>query len=195
MENPLGIDAAHPRFSWRLEDGRDGAGQSAYAVVVGADSSELLKGKGIYSTGKQLSGAQLISYTGPALRPFTRYYWKVDVWDKEGKKSGTAKVASFETGMMEMRNWRGAWISDSRNIHTKAAPYFRKVFGTSRKIRSARAYIAAAGLYELYINGHKIGDHRLDPMYTRFDRRNLYVTYDVTNELMSGDNAVGVLLG
>ena len=195
MVDPLGIDAEHPRLSWRLEDGREGAGQSAYAVVVGTDSSRLLKGQGIYSTGRKFSGEQLITYTGPALKPFTRYYWKVDIWDKKGKKGVTAKVASFETGMMEMKSWRGAWISDSRNIHTQAAPYFRRVFRPSGKIRSARAYIAAAGLYELYINGHKIGDHRLDPMYTRFDRRNLYVTYDLTNDLREGDNAVGVLLG
>ena len=196
LENPLGIDAARPRLSWRLEDSRDGAGQSAYAVVVGTDSMAVVKGQGsIYSSGRQQSGAQLITYAGPALKPFTRYYWKVDVWDREGKRAATAKAVSFETGMMEMKNWRGAWISDSRNIKTKAAPYFRKVFRPLGKIRSARAYIATAGLYELYINGHKIGDHRLDPMYTRFDRRNLYVTYDITDELMSGDNAVGVLLG
>ena len=195
LEDPLGIDVVHPRLSWRLEDGRDGAGQSAYAVVVGMDSMGVVRGQGVYSSGKLLTGAQLITYAGPALKPFTRYYWKVDVWDKEGKKSESARVASFETGMMEMKNWRGAWISDSRNIHTKAAPYFRKAFTAVRKIRSARAYIATAGLYELYINGHKIGDHRLDPMYTRLDRRNLYVTYDITDELRSGDNAIGVLLG
>ena len=59
----------------------------------------------------------------------------------------------------------------------------------------ARAYIAVAGLYELYINGKKVSDHRLDPMFTRFDRRNLYVTYDVTSYLQSGDNAIGVVLG
>ena len=197
LENPLGIDAVHPRLSWRLEDGREGAGQSAYAVVVGTDSMGVVTGRGgVFNPGRQQSGAQLITYAGPALKPFRRYYWKVDVWDKEGKKGAPAKVASFETGMMEMKNWRGAWISDSRNIHTKAAPYFRKVFKPlGKKISSARAYVAAAGLYELYINGHKIGDHRLDPMYTRFDRRNLYVTYDITNDLRSGDNAVGVLLG
>ena len=69
-----------------------------------------------------------------------------------------------------------------------------KHFG-SKKISSARAYIAAAGLYELYMNGAQIGDHRLDPMYTRFDRRTLYVTYDITTALQQGKNAVGVLLG
>lgn len=71
----------------------------------------------------------------------------------------------------------------------------RKKFTTGKKIKSARAYIAVGGLYELYINGEKIGNHRLDPLYTRFDRRNLYVTYDVTGQLRNGDNAIGVLLG
>lgn len=64
-----------------------------------------------------------------------------------------------------------------------------------KRVKSARAYVAAAGLYELHINGRKVGDHRLDPMYTRFDRRNLYVTYDVTRQLQDGANAVGILLG
>ncbi|WP_315817590.1 alpha-L-rhamnosidase N-terminal domain-containing protein [Paraflavitalea speifideaquila] len=52
-----------------------------------------------------------------------------------------------------------------------------------------------AGLYELYINGQRIGNQRLDPMYTRFDRRTLYVTHDVTAQLQRGKNAIGVLLG
>ena len=64
-----------------------------------------------------------------------------------------------------------------------------------RSIKEARAYIAVAGLYELYINGSRIGDHRLDPAYTRFDRRTLYLTHDITQSLKQGDNAVGVLLG
>ncbi|HBK31594.1 MAG TPA: alpha-rhamnosidase, partial [Porphyromonadaceae bacterium] len=49
--------------------------------------------------------------------------------------------------------------------------------------------------YELFINGERVGDHRLDPMYTRYDRRNLYVTYDVTAQIKRGENAIGVVLG
>ena len=97
--------------------------------------------------------------------------------------------------MIDMSNWKGNWISDSDNINTLPAPYFRKEFYTPKKIQSARAYIAVGGLYELYINGKKIGHHRLDPMYTRFDRRNLYVSYDVTAQLRDGKNAIGILLG
>jgi alpha-L-rhamnosidase len=202
LENPLGIDVAQPRLSWRLADGRAGARQTAYTVMVGTDSLGLersgVSGAGsaaAWSSGRQSSAAQLITYSGPVLRPFTKYYWRVELWDKDGKKAAPAKVASFETGMMEMSNWRGSWISDSRNIHTGAAPYFRSGFQTGKKIRSARAYITSAGLYELYINGTRIGDHRLDPMYTRFDRRNLYVTYDITRYLQTGENVAGVLLG
>ena len=89
-------------------------------------------------------------------------------------------IATFEMGMMQSSNWQGAWISDSRDVQNKVAPYFRKTFSVAKKIVSARAYIAVAGLYELSINGQKISNHRLDPMYTRFDRRTLYVTHDIT---------------
>ncbi|MBS1609080.1 MAG: glycoside hydrolase family 78 protein, partial [Bacteroidetes bacterium] len=123
-----------------------------------------------------------------------KYYWQVKVWDKDGIAI-VSPVANFETGMLQMKNWQGAWIQDTRDINLKPAPYFRKSFAVNKKIVSARAYIAVAGLYELYINGQRIGDHRLDPMYTRFDRRNLYVTYDVSEQLQKGNNAIGVLLG
>ncbi len=97
--------------------------------------------------------------------------------------------------MLQQRAWKGAWISDVNDVDLKPAGLFRKAFKTDGKIRSARAYIATAGLYELYVNGTRIGDHRLDPMYTRFDRRNLYVTWDVTKELQNGENVLGVMLG
>ncbi len=85
--------------------------------------------------------------------------------------TGRSAVASFETGMMEQKNWRGSWITDTKDITIKPAAYFRHRFLLRGAVRSARVYLAAAGLYELSINGKRIGDHVLDPMYTRFDRR------------------------
>ena len=194
--DPIGIDAAHPRLSWQLQDNRPGARQTAWRLVVGDDSTEVSRGIGKQWQFSQAGDAgQRIVYTGKSLQPFTRYYWMVQVGDKDGHVSGMSSIAHFETGMMDSRNWKGAWISDSRDIKEKAAPYFRKVFDSKGNIKSARAYIAAAGLFELYINGIKTGDHRLDPMYTRFDRRLLYVTHDVTAQLQNGANAIGVLLG
>lgn len=194
--NPLGIDAAHPRLSWILDDERKGAKQTAYQVFVGTDSVEVSQNKGsIWDSEIIHSETQLIVYHGKPLLPFTKYYWSVKIWDKDGLPSTENYVASFETGMMETKNWKGSWISDNMNKGEKAAPYFRKSFELIKKIRSARAYIAVAGLYELYINDKKIGDHCLDPMYTRFDRRLLYVSYDVTSALQNGGNVIGVLLG
>lgn len=194
LKNPIGIDTRNPRLSWYLADPRQNSLQSAYRIIVDTDSSAVAEGRGnVWNTGRVESDSTLIVYKGQPLRPFTKYYWKVEVTDRD--KQTSSGIASFETGMMDMKNWQGAWISDSEDRNRQPAPYFRKTFTTSKKIRSARAYIAVAGLYELYINGGKIGNHRLDPMYTRFDRRTLYLTYDVTRQLQSGKNAIGVLLG
>lgn len=193
--NPIGFDISSPRLSWQLNDGRYGALQKAYRIVVGTDSSAVANGDGNSWDSKKVdSDIILVKYAGNELSPFTRYFWSIRVWDKDGIESAPA-MASFETGMMGMKSWHGSWISDAKDINTKPAPYFRKEFALYKKIKSARAYIAVGGLYELYINGQKIGDHRLDPMYTRYDRRNLYVTYNVTRQLQNGRNAVGVLLG
>jgi len=219
LENPLGIDHATPRLSWRMEDRKEGAAQKAYRLLVGTDSLQIVDpgkaaqnagkgvngkdrdgkedseaGSGLWDTGRIDSEGQLVPYAGAALKPFTKYYWKVILWDGRGRAT-TSAVHSFETGMMHISNWQGSWISDGRDIHHKAAPYFRKQFDVRKEIASARVYIAAAGLYELHVNGEKIGNQRLDPMYTRFDRRNLYVTHDVTTQLQQGENAVGVILG
>lgn len=195
LTNPLGLDNPAPRLSWMLNDSRNGAKQTAYQLVVGTDSVSVVNGNGnAWNTQKVQSDVALVSYNGKTLEPFTRYYWKVNVWDKDGVQS-SSPVSAFEMGMMDLKNWEGAWIADGRDINYRPAPYFRKKFKTDKTIKSARAYVAVAGLYELYINGEKIGNQRLDPMYTRFDRRNLYVTYDVTPQLQNGENAIGVLLG
>lgn len=195
LENPIGIDNPAPRLSWKMEDSRQGARQRAYRVLVGKDSIQVAGGTAdMWDTGKIISENILVTYAGKPLEPCTKYYWKVisdDLLDKEVASS----VHSFETGMMSIKNWQGAWIGDGKDKDYQPAPYFRKKFAAGKTIKSARAYIAAAGLYELYINGEKISDRRLDPLYTRFDRRNLYVTYDVTGQLRNGDNAIGVLLG
>ncbi|WP_184626478.1 alpha-L-rhamnosidase [Pedobacter cryoconitis] len=194
--NPLGIDVQNPRLSWMIPDDRQGARQTAYRIIVGKDSMEVVKKRGAcWDSGKSLSDSSLVSYHGKDLEPFTKYFWLVEVWDQYGKPAMPSKVSGFETGMMKKENWKGSWISDGNDINKREAPYFRKVFQPSKKIKSARAYIAVAGLYELYLNGNKVGNHRLDPMYTRFDKRNLYVSYDVTAQLQNGKNAIGVLLG
>jgi len=196
LVNPIGIDTGNPRLTWFITDDRRGAGQTAYQIVVGTDSLKVSLGVGDkWTTDKITSERMLAIYNGEALEPFTRFYWCVRVWDAVGKASLYSVPASFETGMMDMNNWKGNWITDTRDIQLKPAPIFRKGFTAGKQILSARAYVAAAGLFELYLNGKKVGNHRLDPMYTRFDRRTLYVTHDITDYITKGNNAVGIILG
>ncbi|WP_242695959.1 alpha-L-rhamnosidase [Desertivirga brevis] len=194
LENPLGIDAASPRLTWNLETCSDIKSQRSYKVIVGIDSLAVVSGKGnIWESGKVDSDKMRVLIPANTLRPFTHYYWAVQVWDDQNRPPGNSS-ASFETGLLKS-NWQGSWITDANDINIKQAPYFRKTFNSSKKIKSARAYVAAAGLYELYLNGQKVGNHRLDPMYTRYDRRTLYLTHDVTSLIKAGQNAIGVLLG
>lgn len=195
LDNPLAVDTDLPRFTWKIVDDRKGAKQSAFQLLVGTDSLAVAKGEGdFWDSDKRVSNATLITYDGKQLDPQTQYFWCVRVWNPLSEQSAVSKVACFSTGMKQMSNWKGDWISDSKDINLKPAAYFRKEFATTKKIQSATVYIAAAGLYELRINGARVGDHVLDPGYTRFDRRNLYVTYDVTH-LLQENNAIGVLLG
>ena len=196
LVNPLGIDAAKPRLTWQMKVGKQGAFQKAYQVYVGTDSSEVADGKGkIWESGKVNSGLLPLLYQGPKLKPFSKYFWTAKILDEEGNWSNLSSVACFQTGMMGQEKWKGSWITDNHDYNLKPAPYFRKSFEIQKKIKSAHVYIAVAGLYELYLNENLVGNHRLDPMYTRFDRRTLYVTYYVTSNLRDGENVIGVLLG
>jgi alpha-L-rhamnosidase len=82
-----------------------------------------------------------------------------------------------------------------RDNSPRPAPLFRKTFVLDKAPVSARLYICGLGYYEAHLNGAKVGDHVLDPAFTRYDRRALYVTYDVTDQLKKGPNVLGVILG
>lgn len=195
LTEPIGIDTDSPRLTWEIRSEKDGTSQTAYRLIIDTDPLNIEKGTGtFYDSGIIKSDKQRIEYNGKKLQPCTRYYWNITYWDENGTKSESSETSYFETGLKNT-SWRGNWISDNRSIDFKPAPYFRKAFNINKKIKSARAYIAVAGLYELSLNGEKVGDHRLDPLYTRFDRKNFYVTYDVTPQLSKGENVIGVLLG
>lgn len=196
LENPLGIDDPAPRFTWHFEGKWDDAAIISFQIVMDTDNKKLKSLASVsWNSGKLINGRQLVAYDGEILKPFTRYFWQVLAFDQYGKQIAVSPVAHFETGMMNPSNWRGKWVSDGELVNYRPASYFRKEFISEKKIKKARAYITAAGLYELSINGEKVSDEMLNPMYTRFDKRNLYSTFDITSLLKNGDNVVGVELG
>lgn len=196
LENPLGIDCENPRFTWQLRGEEKGIRQQACKLFVGTDSVDVSNGTGNkWESGTIHSETIPAIYDGPALDALTRYYWAVKIKDEKGHWTVLSDVSRFETGMMGQDKWKGDWITDTHDYHVKPAALFRKSFQVQRQPESARLYIAAGGLYELSLNGEKVGDHVLDPMFTRYDRRNLYVTYDITEEITEGENILAVHLG
>ena len=192
---PLGIDNPSPRLSWRMADSREGACQTSYRIIVGTDRKAVESGKGeVWDSGTVTSNRSMVTYAGGPLEPFTRYWWKVIAGDMDGK-TVSSDAEWFETGVMGQWSEAGQWIDDGKDTDWGPAPYFRKGFSVGKKVKSARAYIASAGVNILYVNGKKIGDRILDPAFTRFDERILYTTWDITSSIREGENAVGVILG
>jgi len=190
MIAPIGVDNPNPRLTWQLHDINT---QLAYQIYVSTDSTALWQ-QPQWNSNKINSSTMLATYAGNALQPFKKYYWGVNIWDDKGLEH-SSNIASFEMGMMETTQWQGAWITDGHNVQEKRAASFRKVININKPIAKARAYIAVGGLFELYVNGTKANNQRLNPMFTRYDRRVLYVTYDITNQLAAGQNTFGVVLG
>jgi alpha-L-rhamnosidase len=201
LENPIGIDVARPRLSWIVEaTSRSGRAltQSAYQILVASERSRLDEGEAdFWDSGKVVSDQTLhIEYAGKPVSSGTECFWSVRVWDQDEESSRWSSPASWETGLLEPAAWAGArWIGATTNVEVQPAPMFRRQFELGAKVKRARATVCGLGYYELHLNGEKVGDHLLDPGYTRYDKRVLYVTYDVTDNLKKGDNAIGVMLG
>ncbi|MGB2846041.1 MAG: hypothetical protein WBB93_00635, partial [Saprospiraceae bacterium] len=98
LVNPIGVDTDHPRLSWMLQDSTRGAAQSAYRIVVGTDSSAVSHQlANTWDSKKTLERLNLVTMPGSALKPFTKYYWTVLVWNQLGKPLAAGRVATFET--------------------------------------------------------------------------------------------------
>ncbi len=204
-QNPLGIDSPQPRLSWVLTSEEPNQRQSAYRILVASSHGLLQSNHGdLWDSGKVMSPEQNnVAYSGAALRSAQGAYWKVRVWDGEGKPSAWSEPATWEMGLLSQSHWSATWLDDGRKPPTKdedfykedPSPLFRREFKVGRPIRRARLYITGLGYYEARLNGRKVGDHVLDPGWTNFDRRVLYSTYDVTGQVKRGENCIGVALG
>jgi len=194
VTDPLGVDVPSPRLSWILESDQRGQMQSAYQILVASSEDKLNANVGDrWDSGKAVSNQSVnVAYEGTDLTSGERYCWKVRCWDKDDNAGAYSDPAVFEIGLLEKSDWEGEWIGTDASI---SAPLLRKEFEIDKEVRSARIYISGLGWYELYINGQRVGDHVLDPATTDYAKHVLYVTYDVTEMLSSGLNAIGAMLG
>ena len=196
LDNPLGIDTPQPRLSWIITSTERGVKQTAYQILVAGSETGLETYQGeLWDSGKVASDDTVqIRYTGQPLASRQQAFWKIRVWDQAGAVS-ESQPARWEMGLLASADWQAKWIARTTDTSSQPAPLLRRAFKLDGKLKQARAYICGLGYYELFLNGAKVGDHLLDPGYTRYDRRAFYVTYDVTDHLKSGENAMGVILG
>lgn len=202
LTNPLGLDASKPRLSWIVSGEGRARRQTAYQILVAATEGELRSGRGtLWDSGKVMSPeTNPISYGGTGLVSGQRAWWCVRVWDENDRASAWSEPAFWEMGLLAPQDWHGKWIARApfAGMETRVntpPPLLRRAFRIDGKVKKARAYVVGLGYFEMSINGRRIGDHLLDPGYTRYDRRVLYVTHDVTSALQLGENVVGVVLG
>ena len=192
--NPIGIDVAAPRFSWWMNDPATGAHQTAYEIRVAPTAADLDKKKRLtWTTGKVASRqSNQIEYAGPALSSGERRYWQVRIWNQTDEASEWSPPAYWETGLLKTTDWQADWITlaDEPSSETSLpAHYYRKEFAAKKKIRSARLYVSSLGIYEMYLNGKKVGDQLFTPGFTSYNHRVQYQAYDVT-DMMGAQNAL-----
>ena len=212
---PCVVDVPQPRLSWVNEPKNErirGERQTAYRIVVATSEERLWRGDyDLWDSGRVPSDqSTLVPYGGRKLTSGQDCYWRVQTWDAHGKRSKWSPVSHWTMGLLSPGDWHARWITARQ---AKGAPMFRKAFSVSRKIAKAQAYVTAGGYFELYVNGHRVGDDYLVPNFTNYTTRQgldkggialdpqftayrvLYLCYDVTDHMQQGRNALGALLG
>ena len=200
QEHPVGIDARAPRFSWQIREDRRGVTQSAWQIRVAASADDLRRGASLlWDSGRVASDASIqVAYAGAPLRSGRRYHWQVRVWTDRGAASPWSAPALFEMGLLDAADWTASWIEPNLPEDLKVsgpAPLLRRAFTVRGVVRQARLYVTSHGLYELQLNGRRVGDQLFTPGWTSYHNRLQYQTYDVTPLLTAGTNALGALLG
>ena len=189
VEEPLGLETKKPRFSWTLNSLRRGQYQTAYRIIVSKtmEAVEVYNGdawdSGVVKAGNQAN----VEYDGEQLQSRRRYWWRVKCWDRDGAEGSWSGIAWFETALLSREEWKARWVGGEQLL--------RCGFTLDGAPLKARAYVSGLGYYELRVNGVRVGDRVLDPGWTAYEKRVLYTTYDVTDLLTKGGNAVGLILG
>jgi len=196
--NPTGLDDANPRFQWRLSGDTKGLKQSAYHIVVSSSPDKA----DLWDSGKVTASASHVRYAGKPLPSSADIHWKVQTWNGDDKASGWSEAQKFTTALIGSEP-TAPWISfkdtsqfhrDRGKLHLPPPRYYRATFTTDKKIVRAIAHASALGIYELHVNGKRIGDTYFTPGWTNYRKRAYYNTYDLTGHFNPRRNTVGAIV-
>ena len=196
LVEPLAVDRPGPRLGWILSGGERGTRQVAYRILAARERERLKPGEAdLWDSGRIESDCtNAVRYAGEELTSGLWIHWTVGVWTNAGGDEPCwSKPTRFRVGLLQPRDWEGCWVGH-RDLSIRA-PLLRKEFSLPGPVQEAYAHVCGIGNYVLHLNGSKVGDHVIDPGMTEFTERVLYSTYDVTELLQGGDNAVGMMLG
>ena len=203
--NPLGIDEARPRLMWKVESDQRGQKQTAYRILVASSAQALESEQGdLWDSGKVESSETIqIEYAGRQLTSRQECFWKVMVWDRDGAGSPWSEGATWSMGLLRDRDWSAEYISyrdeapvftDRESHFLPPARHYRKEFRAEKPITRATLYATALGIYELELNGQRVGDGYFAPGWTDYRQRAYYNAYDVTPLVTHGGNAIGAIV-
>lgn len=184
LVNPLGYDIQVPRVSFTVEDT---VSKKAEAVQIVAALDENFE-EVVYDSGRSAEISLIGTELPIELKPRTRYYWKAEVWG-DGGDHAVSDTAWFETARMD-EPWEGKWIGS--NTLRKANTVLTKTFTADRDYENSRIYVTGLGLYELYLDGERVGNEYLTPGCTDYNQTVQYQTYEVS--VKSGGHTLSVSL-
>ena len=187
-ENPMGLTAKAPRFSWKMESQEKDTLQIAYEIHVTDENGKL-----VWNSGKKVTDQSvLVPYEGEALTSETLYTVQVSVANNHGN-TGSVE-GTFDTGIFDNTEFQAQMITSDFPEEETACPVFGKTFTLDKKVKKARLYATAHGVYEASLNGQTVGDYRMAPGWTSYHNRLQYQIYDVTEQL-AAENEIAITVG
>jgi alpha-L-rhamnosidase len=198
--NPIGIDNLVPKLGWIIQSDQNNTMQESYEIRAALTPVDLKKGKNLaWETGEVSSSQSVhVKYAGEPLKSYQRVYWQVRIVDNHGNKSKWSEQAFWELGKLSDATWEADWITPTWEediTKSNPSPYLRKEFTLDKTIKKARLYISCQGLYQVEINGKRVGDQEFTPGWTSYNTRLQYQSYDITKQLVQQKNAIGIVLG
>ena len=215
LTTPLGMDTPKPQLSWKMQDSRSGARQTAYQIQVASKAEILVGGKGdVWDSGRVESDNSLgVIYGGPAFEPSKRYYWRVLVWDKDGKSGAPSETSWWETGLLQQENWKAKWIGyeepELRQVRESGAEWitdtggeapkeatttkhaFRFHFNLAKPARRGTLYATGQDTAGAWLNGKQVMEGAPLPPWKQMPWKT-YAIRDVSGELRTGQNVLAI---
>lgn len=220
MQTGQVVTAEVPRLGWRMTSSENGTCQTAYEIEI----DDAVTGGEVWRSGKVASSQSQLVACVPNRLGTGHYVWRVRVWDETDSPSAWSEKADFRIVQAQEAfagsHWIGAItrkearLPEGRKYHegelkkpevkaaweavdtlAKKSICLRREFAMAKKVKEATVYICGLGFYELSLNGRKVGDSEMAPLWSDYDKSVYYNTYDVTDYVRQGQNAVGVMLG